>query len=81
MEFDNFLDERKIYVLLFNSRNVIHNCFFRLVTLLCCGRHFNNINSLMLRPNTEVLSLGRFLSLLTEPYNVHIPSIGHVPWS
>ena len=34
---------KEIYVLLFNSRHVIHIPYLRIVNLLCCGGHFSNI--------------------------------------
>ena len=42
-EIDKIFDERNIYVLLFNSRHVIHIPSFRIVSLLCCECHFSNI--------------------------------------
>ena len=43
IELDKIFDEKSIYVLLFNSRHVIHITSFRIVNLLCCGGHFSNI--------------------------------------
>ena len=43
IELNKIFDERNMYVLLFNSRDVIHIPSFCIANLQRCGDHFSNI--------------------------------------
>ena len=55
IEFDKIFDERNIYLLLFNSKPVIHISSFRIVNQLYCRAHFSNIT--LIGANTKYRSL------------------------